>query len=184
MNNHHLILGHLSDYLTGQSLDDTHDERHRQKLARHLVEHCSYAKNELTARFQLTVSACNRRAIIPVDFLVTLSGKVSMVIKYGPGSLVTRHNPAIAISRVLCPYKIPVAVVTNGEDAHIINCLTGNIMGKGLINIPSRRDLETLVQQHKFEAVPVKMVAMANQIIYAFEVDGSCPCDTDICRLP
>jgi hypothetical protein len=184
MNDHHLILGRLNDYLTGQRLDDTHDERYRQKLARHLVEQCGYAKKELTSRFQLTVTACERRAIIPVDFMVTLSGKVGMVIKYGPGSLVTRHNPAIAISRVIQPYQIPLVVVTNGEDAHIIDCQTGKLIGEGLMNIPAKKNLESIMHQHVFEAVPVKMVEMANQIIYAFEVDGSCPCDTDICRLP
>ena len=184
MNDHHLIMGRLTDYLTGQRLDDTHDERYRQKLARHLVEYCGYAKSDLTPRFRLTVSACDRRAAIPVDFLITLSSRIGMVIKYGPGSLVTRHNPAIAISRVIQPYQIPLVVVTNGEDAHIIDCRTGKLTGEGLMNIPAKKNLETIMQAHVFEAVPVKMVEMANQIIYAFEVDGSCPCDTDICRLP
>jgi hypothetical protein len=184
MNNHHLIMGQLTDYLTDKVLDDTHDERYRQKLSRLLVEKCGFAKNDITPRFRLKVSACNRQAIIPIDFLVTLSGKVGMLVKYGPGSLVTRHNPAIAASRVICPYRIPVAVVTNGEDAHILNSISGDITGENLESIPSKGELSLLVKDHDFQTVPLKMVEMAHRILYAFEVDGSCPCDTDICRLP
>ena len=35
---HHLILGELIDFITGETLQDTHDERYLQKLARLLVE--------------------------------------------------------------------------------------------------------------------------------------------------
>lgn len=184
MNDHHLILGQLTDYLTGRRIDDTHDERYRQKLARHLVTQCGYAKEDLTSRFKLTVSACGRQAIIPVDFLVTLSGKIGMIVKYGPGSLVTRHKPAIAAARVICPYLIPVTVVTNGEDAHLLNSVSGKLTDEGLESIPSKEDLARRLKNHDFSHVSIKMVEMANKIIYAFEVDGSCPCDTDICRLP
>ena len=38
MNGHHLILGELDDFVTGQRLADTHDERYRQRLSRLLVE--------------------------------------------------------------------------------------------------------------------------------------------------
>jgi len=184
MNGHHLIMGQLTDYLTGRRLDDTHDERYRQKLARHLGRRCGFAKKGITPRVKLKVSAGSRQAIIPVDFLVTLSGRVGLLLKYGPGSLVTRHSPAIAAARILCPYQIPVVVVTNGEDAHVLNGISGEIIGKGLEGIPSKNALALTVKDHDFKAVPIKMVEMANKIIYAFEVDGSCPCDTDICRLP
>ena len=184
MNDHHLIMGQLQDYLTGQRLDDTHDERYRQKLARLLVEHCGFAKPDITPRFNLTVTACDRRAIVPVDFLVAVSGTVGMLVKYGPGSLVTRHNPAIAVSRVIRPYQVPVVVVTNGENAHIIDSRTGRLTSEGLMRIPSKNTLSGILKQHDFEAVSIKMVEMANKIIYAFEVDGSCLCDSDICRLP
>ena len=37
MGGHHLILGKLTDFISGEILDDTLDERHRQKIARLLV---------------------------------------------------------------------------------------------------------------------------------------------------
>jgi len=44
---HHLILGELVDYITGETIEDTHDERYRQKLAHLLVEHKGYFKKEI-----------------------------------------------------------------------------------------------------------------------------------------
>ena len=38
MNGHHLILGELTDYITGETLKDTHDERYRQQIARRLID--------------------------------------------------------------------------------------------------------------------------------------------------
>jgi len=97
---------------------------------------------------------------------------------------VTRHKPAIAAARVICPYLIPVAVVTNGEDAHLLNSISGELTGEGLESIPSKENLARQLKNHDFRTVSIKMVEMANKIIYAFEVDGSCLCDSDICRLP
>ena len=47
MDNHHLILGELVDFITGETLTDTHDERYRQKLAKILVTYKGYHKNEI-----------------------------------------------------------------------------------------------------------------------------------------
>ncbi|MCP4369667.1 MAG: type I restriction enzyme HsdR N-terminal domain-containing protein, partial [Deltaproteobacteria bacterium] len=52
---HHLILGKLVDFITGETIQDTHDERYRQKLARLLVEKKGYTKNDIKPRFELSV---------------------------------------------------------------------------------------------------------------------------------
>ena len=50
MGNHHLILGELTDYLTGEPLTDTHDERLRQELAKWLVEKKTISKGRGAAK--------------------------------------------------------------------------------------------------------------------------------------
>ena len=37
-NPHHLVLGELSDFLTGEKRIDTLDERYLQKISKHLVQ--------------------------------------------------------------------------------------------------------------------------------------------------
>ena len=62
MDGHHLILGELIDYLSGDVLPDTHDERYRQKIARLLIETLGYEKLEIISRRQLIVTAGDKKA--------------------------------------------------------------------------------------------------------------------------
>jgi len=169
--------------LTGEVLDDTHDERYRQKLARLLVEEKGYAKDEITPRNSLTVQADDDQAIVPVDFKINLAGRVCMIIKYGPGSLVTRHRPALAASRLLASYQIPIVVVTNGVDADILNSENGRVISSGLASIPSRVRLADQAARFRNRQITAKQAEMESRIIYCYEVDGSCPCDDTVCRL-
>ena len=180
---HHLILGKLVDFISGATIQDTHDERYRQKLARLLVNNKGYLKKEIEPRFELIVKAENKKAIVKIDFKVTLSGRICMIIKYGPGSLVTRHRPALAASRLAAPYQVPVVVVTNGEEADIIEGATGKVISSGLESILGRSELIDRVAGTRFNPISAKQVEMESKIIYAFEIDDSCPCDDTICRL-
>jgi len=183
MTGHHLILGEIDDLITGEVIKDTHDERYRQKLARLLVDRKGYLKSDIKPRKNLLVRAGDNRAIIKIDFLITLSDRLCMIIKYGPGSLVTRHRPALAASRVIAAYQIPVAVVTNGEDAEILDGSSAKVLARGLDNIPSKTELHEMANQFEFNQIPTERAMMESRILYCYEVDDSCPCDEDICRL-
>jgi len=184
MSGHHLILGKLADFLTGEVLDDTLDERYRQKIARWLVERKGYAAQEIEPRRELMLQADHRHALIKIDFLVRLAGRVGMVVRFGPGSLVSRERPALAISRLVEAYQVPIAVVTNGEDAEVLAAGSGAVVGRGLDAIPSRSELLALMDAHSFEALAPQRAVMEGRVAYCYEVDGACPCDDTICRLP
>jgi len=183
MDGHHLILGKLSDYLTGGTLDDTHDERYRQKIAHLLIDRKGYRTSDIKARSDLLVQAGEKRAIIKIDFIIFLAEKACMLIRYGPGSLVTRRRPALAAARLLAPYQIPLAVVTNGEGAETLDGLSGKVVGQGLEAIPAKIELARHIEDITWEPIAAERAEMESRIIYAFEVDGSCPCDDSICRL-
>jgi len=183
MAGHHLILGEGTDFITGETIIDTHDERYRQKIARLLINHKGYQKNDIKPREDLPVQAGENRAVIKIDFLITLSGKVCMILKFGPGSIVTRRRPLLAASRILAPYQIPIAVVTNGEDAEILEGASGRVISRGLETIPSREQLIKLRNTDPFNRIPAERAEMESRVLYCFEVDGSCPCDENVCKL-
>ncbi len=183
MEGHHLILGELVDAVTGQLLPDTHDERYRQKLARLLMNAKGYFRTDIQSRCNLRVKAGNNCAMVKVDLAVTIADRISMIIKYGPGSLVTRHRPALAASRLLAPYQIPVVVVTNGEDADILAGHTGEVIANGLESIPARPELFARCAAYLFPTIAEARAEIESRIVYAYEVDGACPCDDAICRL-
>ena len=174
MNSGHLILGELVDFITGETMEDTHDERYRQKLARLLVEKKGYNKNEIKSCCKLPVSAGANKAVVKIDFLITLSDKICMIIKYSPGSLVTRHRPVLAASRLVAAYQIPIAVATNGEDADILDGYKNEVISSGFESIPDRQQLTKRVADIHFEYISSRRAEMESRIIYAFEIDLSC----------
>jgi hypothetical protein len=183
MQGHHLILGELVDFLSGQTIQDTHDERYRQKLARLLVDTKGYLKKEVRPRRELLVAAGEKKAIVTVDFEICMDGKTAMIIKYGPGSLVTRRRPALAASRLVAPYQVPVVVVTNGEDAEILEGVSGELISQGIEKIPAKFELTETISETDFVQITAGQAEVESRIVYAYEIDGSCPCDDTICRL-
>lgn len=183
MAGHHLILGELVDRITGDILPDTHDERYRQKIAALLLDEKHYLKADIQPRMELLLRADAKKALIGVDFLITLHERPAMLVKFGPGSLVTRRRSCLAISRLLTPYQIPVVVVTNGEDAEIIDGKSGRVFASGLAAIPAKEHLERQLADHVWQKISPQRKQLESRIAFCFEVDGACPCDDTICRV-
>ena len=176
-------MGELQDIITSETLQDTHDERLRQGLATLLVEEKGFLRNDIRPRWPLTLRADEKCAIINIDFGIFIDSRACMMIKYGPGSLVTRHRPALAASRMLVSYQIPVVVVTNGVDADILDGPSGKVIAGGLDGIPDRTSLKKRVAGQIFAPIQPGRAEKESRIAFAFEVDGSCPCDDTICKI-
>jgi len=179
---HHLVLGETRDYLTGEIRVDTHDERYRQKIARLLVEEKGFRRLDLTPRVPIDIRVGGKPARVRLDLVVRFDERIVLLVKYAPGSLTTRHQVALAASRLLAPYQVPFSVVTNGEEADIIDNYTGAVVERGLDKLFSRTALE--IQLRSCDDVPVSQHVreMATRILYAYEVDGRCPCDDSVCE--
>lgn len=181
---HHLILGELQDVITDATVADTHDERYRQKIARLLVGPKGFSRDDIVRQLPLEIAVDGRCARVPVTYTVRIDGYIAMIIQYGPGSLVTRHRPALAMGRLVADYQVPVVVVTNGEQADILDGGTGKVLFTGLDLIPDRPNLAAMVAAHSWEPLPTRQAAMAARIVMAFEIDDRCPCDDTVCTLP
>ena len=80
MSTHHLILGETVDYITGQRIVDTHDERARQKIARFLIEEKGYSKDDIEVRQEIPLYIDGNRATSKVDFVIRVNGKALAII--------------------------------------------------------------------------------------------------------
>ena len=69
MSGHHLVLGSLKDIVSGEILEDTHDERYRQKVARLLLEQKGFLATDIEPRRAFVVTAGEQKARVKVDFL-------------------------------------------------------------------------------------------------------------------
>jgi len=177
---HHLVYGSLTDYLTGEELPDTDDERFRQDLERMMVEEKGYAGTELEPR--LTIETTFNKIFVRsiIDLTVSVADKRLFVLRYGPGSLVTREKSALAAARVLDrEYCIPLAVVTNGRDAELLETGTGKVLATGLEAIPDRALAGELIDQYHCSP-PVDEVQRERtlRILNAFDLEVCCRGDS------
>jgi hypothetical protein len=74
-------------------------------------------------------------------------------------------------------------VVTNGESADILDGETGQLKASGFDRIPSRECLLRQGARSAFTPISSRQAEMEARIVYAFEIDGGCPCDDTTCRI-
>lgn len=180
---HHLILGTTTDYITGETITDTDDERFRQKIARFLVEKKGYSKKDIIPKVRHDMSCGDLRGHSITDIVVRLKQRMVMIIKYGPGSLVTRERPALATARTITPsYTVPIAVVTNGRDAEILDVASGKIINTNMDKIPSNEMLLSEFKHLNFDVLPEKQLEAERRILMAYEaIEHSCGCTENWC---
>ena len=178
---HHYIYGTCTDYLSGETIVDTDDERCRQELARLLVEKKGYAKSELEPRLCIETLYNGQFVASTIDITVRVAGRRIMILRFAPGSLVTRERSAIAAARVLEPgYQIPLAVVTNCRDAEVLDTYTGKVIGQGMDAIPGRKDAGDMIKALRFEPfADKKKIDREKRILNAYDIEVCCaggPC--------
>ncbi len=183
MSTHHLILGETVDYITGRTIVDTHDERARQKIARFLVEEKGYSRDDIEVRREIPLNVDGNRATARVDFVICVDGKAFAIIIFGPGSLVSRERSALAAARLVERYAVPFAVVTNGENAEVLETKSGQVIAEGLEAIPSKGEALEKMGALTFEKVPEKRLEKEKRILYVFDVLSERECDEFTCSL-
>jgi len=177
---HHLIYGTTVDYVTGDQVVDTDDERYRQNLARFLIDRKGYQRSEIEVKRRVETLFAGQFVVSTVDFTVGTDGKRFMVVRYGPGSIVTRQRSAVAAARVLDPdHQIPLAVATNGKDAAVLDTVTGKVIGEGLDAIPDRETAMRMLASVELVPLPAERREGEFRILNAYDVEVCCagrPC--------
>ena len=124
----------------------------------------------------------DKKILSMVDFVVTVDGTAFMVIRYGPGSIVTRERPALAAARILTQYLVPCTVVTNGEDAEILDTRTGEVVGTGIDSIPDKTTARQQLSQIKLQHLSPERSDTEKRILSAYDwLEHSLECDDDWC---
>ena len=99
-----------------------------------------------------------------------------MIIRYGPGSLVSRERSALAAARVLNDaYRIPLAVVTNGRDAILLDTVTGKLIKTSMTAIPDKNEALRLLPKLIFLPPQEEEKRIREKrILNAFDLERCC----------
>jgi hypothetical protein len=168
----------ICDFITGQMFIDTDDERIRQRIERFLIEEKGYSKKdiEVDSEFEIIIGEEIHKS--KVDLIVSVQEKRFMIIKCARGSLVSREREVLSCARILDTYQIPFAVITNGEDAEVLDTISGEVIGNGLETIPSKANALEAIKQIEFKKLLEKKIEKEKRIFLAFE-SIKCPAECD-----
>lgn len=168
----------IIDFITGQLFIDTDDEGIRQKIERLLVEDKGYSKKDIEVDMEFDIALGDELNKSKVDLVVSVEGKIFMIIKCARGSLVSREREVLSCARILDTYIIPFAVVTNGEDAEVLDTISGEVISCGLGAIPSKASGLEAIKQIEFKKLPEKKIEKEKRIFLAFDA-FKCPSKCD-----
>jgi hypothetical protein len=178
---HHMIYGHCTDYVTGEQLVDTDDERMRQELARLMVTQKGWAKEDIEMRLRIETLFNRQFVASKITMALRLEGRRCLLVRYAPGSLVTRERSALAAARVLdADHQIPLVVVTNGRDAELLDTVSGVVLDRGMAALPGKEEVRALLAGRPW--VPAYEGARRERelrVLNAFDVEVCCagaPC--------
>lgn len=166
----------LIDFITGQEVVDTTDERVRQGVERLLIEEKGYSKEDIEVDTKFEIAVDNEINRSKVDLIVSVEGKRFMLISCARSSLVMREREVLACARILDVYQIPFAVITNGEDAEVMNTISGEVIGSGLEAIPPKPKALETIKKIEFKKLPEGRIEKEKRIFLAFDAIKS-ECD-------
>jgi hypothetical protein len=128
----------IVDYATGKALVNIGAEENRQAVERFLIRSKGYRKTDIDIDVDMEIRIADEIYTTRVDLVVVVSGLRFALFKCAAGSLGSREREAVAAARLLDSYQIPIAVVSDGKDAFVLDTVTGKKTGEGLDAIPSR----------------------------------------------
>lgn len=138
----------IIDSLTGEPVDNVGAEENRQIFQRLLVTAKGYAKAEIRRDVNIDLSIGGQPYRSQIDLVVSLNAaRPLMVIKCAAGSLGSREREIVAAARLLYDHVVPLAVVTDGRTAVVLDGISGQTRGRGLTAVPSQAEARELLAQ-------------------------------------
>jgi hypothetical protein len=116
-------------------------EANRQAVARYLVEIKGYAPAAIIRDAPLAIEVAGEPYRSRIDLLVRVGDppRSFMAVKCAAGSLGSREREIVSAARICETHQIPLAVVSDGQNAIVLDTLTGRKLGEGLAAIPDAR---------------------------------------------
>jgi len=160
----------LIDFVTGREVPDIGAEANRQAVEQILVNEKGFAKSDIEVDADLELIIGEKSYRSQIDLVVSVDETRYMVIKCAAGSLASREREILAAARLLARYQIPVAAVSDGKTAIVLDTLSGRKTGEGLQCIPSREDARSQLKKITLQPLPAKRLEGEKLIFRTYDM--------------
>jgi hypothetical protein len=159
-----------------QELQDGEDLANdaRKMIAYLLREKKGYRPEDVRKGLAFQVTLGQEAFWSSADFIVSVEGRMGMVIKCAAGSLDSRERQAVAAARVIASPPVPVAVVADPVTAEVLDVATGKVIGEGFGAIPTKEQLRSIFAEKAMQPLDPKRLEKEKRILLAFDAIKCC----------
>ncbi|MEN2994013.1 MAG: hypothetical protein ABDH19_01530 [Thermodesulfovibrio sp.] len=126
----------------------------------------------LNKKYEVIVSE-REKFVTSVDILLIIDGKVLFAIKCTPASIESWERFMFAFCRVVEPYQIPFAFITDSKEGILIEILSGKV--KQTMEFPPKDELLRKISYIEFIPYDKQKLQKEKRILYAFDAIKCCP---------
>ncbi|MBU1040322.1 MAG: type I restriction enzyme HsdR N-terminal domain-containing protein [Proteobacteria bacterium] len=144
--------GMLTDYLSGESIEETTYEEFRQALAKFLVEEKGYPKDSLRAKVPLVFQIDGQDTGRHIDLVAyDPSGRPLLLVIFCAGDVGSFERETVSCARLFPGGPVPVAIASDSIGASVLDTATGDPLShpvsgaSGVRAIPAWDELRALV---------------------------------------
>jgi hypothetical protein len=164
----------ITDYLTGRQIPNIGAEENRQAVIQFLIEDKGYAKDDIAADVPIEMEVAGKSYHSQVDLVVSAgaaAGRI-MVFKCAAGSLGSREREIVAAARLLDEYQIPLAIVSDGKTAIVLDSISGKKIGEGLAAVPAKDAVVKNPDVYRFVELPPERREREKLIFRTYDSDN------------
>ncbi|MBU1274453.1 MAG: type I restriction enzyme HsdR N-terminal domain-containing protein [Proteobacteria bacterium] len=155
------------DIITGRPLTSSDDEPVRQATEARLLS-LGYSPQNIRVDAAWALGPEHDSLRVLADLLVYGGERPALLLRCARGSLVTREKETLACARLVAPNWAPLAVVTNGEDAELLDTASGEVLAQGLAAIPGPSQLERMLAQYPPQSPTPQQLTQAARVYAAY----------------
>ena len=146
----------------------------RRTIGYLLLEKKGYGPGDVRKGLAFEVQLGAETAWSSADFLVSVDGRMAMIIKCAAGSLDSRERQAVAAARVIASPPLPVAVAADPVNAVVLDVAGGKATGDGFGAIPTKEQLRSIVAERTMQPLGPQRLEQEKRILLAFDAIKCC----------
>jgi hypothetical protein len=163
----------VKDFLTGREIPNVGAEANRQAVARYLVDTKGYRAADIIvdAPLALEVGGASYRSRIDLLVMAGQPPRPFMAIKCAAGSLGSREREILSAARIYdASSQIPLAVVSDGRNATVIDAVSGKKLAEGMAAIPDSRTADRQITRHAPVPYPPERMEREKLIFRSYDL--------------
>ena len=163
----------IVDFITGEEVPNIGAEENRQKLERFLINEKGYDQADILVDPDIVVSFKGEPYRSTIDLVIVLENVRFMAIKCVAGAIDTWEREILAAARVFDKnYQIPFCAVCDGQNALVMDTLTGKKVGNALDSLFSRTEAVKLIEKITLEPLPENRIAKEQMIFRSYDLEN------------